>query len=134
MKPRGTTCKKVQTRYAFAITIACLLLAARPGRAEPSLDGTGEATDRPLRSGRHRRTALALPAGTSDAERRGRRFFEDRLDASDPKVGLCRAVRTDAAGADTVFKRANCPSRLASHLAGASTRPPLFRTSGASSE
>ncbi len=34
------------TRYAFAITIACLLLAARPGRAEPSFDGTGEATDR----------------------------------------------------------------------------------------
>ena len=53
MKPRGTRCKKVQTRHAFAIVIACILLAARPGRAEPSLDGTGEATDRPIRSGRH---------------------------------------------------------------------------------
>ena len=35
------------------------------------------------------RTALALPEGRTDSERRGERFFEDRLDPSDPKVGLC---------------------------------------------
>ncbi len=63
MKPRGTRCKKVQTRYAFAATIACLLLAARPGRAEPSLDGTGEATDRPLRTGRQCRTTERVGSG-----------------------------------------------------------------------
>jgi cytochrome c peroxidase len=42
-----------RTRYGFAVAIACILLAARPGRAEPSLDGIGEATNRPIRSGRH---------------------------------------------------------------------------------
>jgi cytochrome c peroxidase len=40
------------------------------------------------------RTELALPDGTSDAERRGRRFFEDRLDPSDREVGLCAACHS----------------------------------------
>lgn len=37
----------------------------------------------------HGRTSLELPQGNTPAERRGRRFFEDRLDPSDPKVGQC---------------------------------------------
>jgi hypothetical protein len=35
------------------------------------------------------RTDLPLPEGKTDAERRGRRFFEDRLDPTDPRVGFC---------------------------------------------
>jgi len=35
------------------------------------------------------RTSLPLPQGRNPAERRGRRFFEDRLDPSDQKVGQC---------------------------------------------
>jgi cytochrome c peroxidase len=44
---------KPQTRHAFTVAIACILLAARPGRAEPSLDGAGEPIARTIRSGRH---------------------------------------------------------------------------------
>src|SRR4030095_1005926 len=35
------------------------------------------------------RTDHPLPEGKTDAERRGRRFFEDRLDPTDPRVGFC---------------------------------------------
>lgn len=35
------------------------------------------------------RTSLPLPQGRNPSERRGRRFFEDRLDPADPKVGQC---------------------------------------------
>ena len=36
-------------------------------------------------------TAPVLPAGTTDAEQRGRRFFEDVVDFADLKHGACAA-------------------------------------------